>query len=174
MTNLSERSVAYNDTGTGAVAENYTATSRPRWSPTQAVVLVIGLAFAVVGGVALARAGVNFSNVAATRSVVAGLGFTSMSAAIVLVVGVLLAGSCAHPYPARSAGWFFGVGLIAFGLVVLLAPTAFSYMWGFTATSGVVLTVAGAVLLVAAAAFPVLSSRSAVVRRSRSVPAPEK
>ena len=57
-----------------------TAVRWPAWSPNQIVALVVAVAMIVVGGVALGRAGVTFSNVPAHRSTVIGLGFTSMSA----------------------------------------------------------------------------------------------
>ncbi len=129
---------------------------RPAWSPTQFVVLAVGLVLIVFGGVALARTGLHYTAVPFTRIKVAGLGFTSMSATVTLVAGVIVACSCAGPAAARTAAWLFGVVFVAFGLVVALAPTAFSNMWGFSAANGVAITVCGAVLTVAAAVFPVL------------------
>jgi cadmium resistance protein CadD (predicted permease) len=140
---------------------------RPAWSPTQLVVLVVGVVMIVFGGVALARTGLHFTAVPFTRIKVAGLGFTSMSAAITLVAGMVVACSCVGPVAARTAAWIFGVVFVAFGLVVALAPTAFTNMWGFTAANGVAIVICGAVLTLAAALFPVLAGASTSYSRSR-------
>ncbi len=140
---------------------------RRAWSPTQFVVLAVGLVLIVIGGVALARTGLHYTAVPFTRVKVAGLGFTSMSATVTLAAGVMLACNCAGPAAARTAAWLFGVVFVAFGLVVALAPTAFSNMWGFSAANGVAITVCGAVLTVAAAVFPVLDGATTSYSRGR-------
>jgi hypothetical protein len=145
------------------------------WSPLQLVVLVVGVVMIVFGGVALARAGLHYTGsvIPTTRTKVAGLGFTSMSATITLVAGVFVACSCVSAAAARTAAWLFGVVFLAFGLVVALAPTSFTNMWGFTTANGVVLAICGAVLVVAAAVFPVLySSASSYSRGGRHAVVP--
>ena len=149
--------------GGGGYAEKRVV-RRPPWSPTQAVNLIVGLLFIVFGGVALARSGIHFTAVPLTKTQVAGLGFTCMSAVITIVAGVIVACSGASPWAARTVGWLAGVVFIAFGLVVALAPTAFTNMWGFTAANGVVIAICGAVLTLAAALFPVLQGASTYSR----------
>jgi uncharacterized membrane protein HdeD (DUF308 family) len=147
-------------------AEQQRVVQRPPWSPTQFVVLIVGVVLIVFGGVALARTGIHFTNVPFTRTKVAGLGFTCLSAVVTIVAGVIVACCSAHPYAARTVGWLAGVVFIAFGLVVALAPTAFTNMWGFTTANGVALIICGAVLAVAAAVFPVLLGSSTSYARS--------
>ncbi len=143
--------------------ETYREVRRPPWSPGQFVALVAGLVLVIMGGVALARSGLSFSNIPLTRSMVAGLPYTSLSALVQLVVGVILLGSATHPDTARSAMIFLGVVLVAFGLIVAIEPAPFTDLWGFDASSGVYYAVIGAVLLVAAAVSPVFVSRRRVV-----------
>jgi uncharacterized membrane protein YidH (DUF202 family) len=161
--------VEENNAGVRSV-DNRRVTHWPSWSPTQVVVLVIGLVYIVVGGVALARAGLHFNDVPATHAQVAGLGFTSMSATITLIVGVVLACGCSAPDVARGVGWIFGAVFIAFGLIVALAPSAFTNMWGFTAVNGMVIVVSGGILVLAAALLPAFGRTTSVRRRSRSRP----
>jgi|GEM_PF-3489607 len=67
--------------------QSYRVADRAPWSPAQLVVAAAGILFIVIGGVALARAGLHFDNVPLTRTQVAGLWFTNMSALITLVAG---------------------------------------------------------------------------------------
>jgi hypothetical protein len=157
-----DREPAYEDRGPVDTSgyEERRVVRRPAWSPTQFVVLAVGMVLIVFGGVALARAGLHFTNVPSTRTKVAGLGFTSMSALITIVAGVIIACGSAHPWAARTMGWMSGVVLFAFGLVVALAPTSFTNMWGFTTANGVVLAIMGGILMLAAAIFPILGRSS--------------
>jgi hypothetical protein len=152
--------------GSGYAEQQQRVVQRPPWSPTQLVVLIVGVVLIVFGGVALARAGIHFTNVPFTRTKVAGLGFTCLSAVVTIVAGVIVACCSVHPYAARTIGWLAGVVFIAFGLVVALAPTAFTNMWGFTTANGVAIIICGAVLTVAAAVFPVLFGSSTSYSRS--------
>jgi hypothetical protein len=124
---------------------------------------IAGVLFIVLGGSALARAGLHFDAVPLTRTQVAGLWFTNMSALITLVAGVIMLAGAIDPDGAKATMWFFGIILIAFGLIVAISPHAFMNMWGYTSASGVFYIVVGAVLLVAGAVSPVFSSRRSVV-----------
>jgi hypothetical protein len=145
-----------------------TAVTWPSWSPTQVIGLMVAIAIIVVGGIALGRAGVTFSNVPAHRSSVIGLGFTSMSALITLVAGVILAIGCVHPYSARVFSGGFGVVFLAFGLVVAVTPQPFFNMWNFTTANGVVIACVGVLLLLSALVSPVFERSTATVARHRS------
>lgn len=145
-----------------------TAVTWPAWSPTQIVALVVAVAIIVVGGVALGRAGVTFSNVPAHRSMVIGLGFTSMSALITLVAGVVIAIGCVHPYSARFVSGGFGVVFLAFGLVVAVTPQPFFNMWNFTTANGVVIACLGVVLLLSTLVSPVFERSTSTLARHRS------
>jgi peptidoglycan/LPS O-acetylase OafA/YrhL len=123
----------------------------------------------VVGGVALARSGVNFSNVPATHSTVAGLHFTSMSALVQLVAGIFLLAGGAYPDTAKGSMAFWGAVLLAFGLVVAIDSVPFFNMWGYTRSNGVFYAVIGGVLILAAAVSPIIFSRRRVVSSQQPV-----
>jgi hypothetical protein len=102
--------------------ESYRVAARAPWSPAQLVVAAAGILYVVIGGAALARAGLHFDNVPLTRTLLAGLWFTNMSALITLVAGVIMLVGAIDPDSAKATMWFFGVILIAFGLIVPSAP----------------------------------------------------
>jgi len=143
---------------------SYRVSDRPPWSPAQLVAVAVGVILVVIGGVALARGGINFSDIASTHSAVAGFGYTCLSALIQLVVGVLIIGGGVFPDAAKGTMAFFGVVLLAFGLIVAIDSTPFVSQWGYTRSTGVLYAILGAVLLVAAAVSPVFYS----TRRTRS------
>ncbi len=149
------------------VTENGSASrvTRRAWSPAQIVALIAGLVLVVMGGVALARTGVNLSNIPATHTTVAGLGFTSLSALVQLVVGVIILGGGAYPDTAKGTMGVFGVVLLAWGLIVAIDTTPFTTSWGYVHGNGIFYAVVGAILLLAAALSPVFTSRNQVVRR---------
>ena len=157
MSEVREVHEIYDDGPVEGGYEQQRVVRRLPWSPTQFVDLVVGVVLIVFGGVALARTGLHYTAVPFTRTKVAGLGFTSMSATITLVVGVVLACCCLGPLAARAGAWLFGVVFVAFGLMVALAPAAFTNMWGFTAANGVAIVICGAVLTAAAAVFPIFA-----------------
>lgn len=172
-------------TGSGVVTESNQVvtrdgssqreTRRAPWSPAQLVAVAAGTVLVVIGGVGLARAGVHLSPsvIPLTHTRVAGLGFTSLSALIQLIAGVVLLGGGAHPDTAKSTMAVVGVALVAFGLIVAIDPTPFFTMWGYTTASGVFYTVVGAVVLVAAAVSPVFSSRRRVTTASSGAYPPD-
>jgi formate hydrogenlyase subunit 3/multisubunit Na+/H+ antiporter MnhD subunit len=147
----------------------YRVSNRAPWSPSQIVVGIVGLVFIVLGGVGLARAGVHFDAVPFSRTQVAGLWFTNMSALITLIAGVILLVGAIDPDSAKATMWFFGVVLIAFGLIVAISPQPFTNMWGYDTASGVFYVVAGAVLIIGGAVSPVFYSRQAVMSQRQIV-----
>ena len=136
------------------------------WSPAQLIALAVGLGLVVIGGTALARAGLNFNVIPATHAQVDGLRHTSLSALVELVIGVILVGVGAIPGGARSLMTLLGVLLLGAGLVIAIQPDSFRRWFGYDASSGVFTAVLGGVLLVAAMVSPVVSGtrdRRAVV-----------
>jgi len=129
------------------------------WSPAQLLALVGGLALVVIGGIALARTGTDFSNIPATRATVAGLHFTCLSALIQLVVGVILLAGAAGPSAAKSLSAATGVALLAWGIVIVADVPLLANMWGYTASTGVFYIVLGVVLLVGGAMSPIIYAR---------------
>jgi hypothetical protein len=142
---------------------HYRVSQRAPWSPAQLVVGVVGLVFIVLGGVALARAGLHFDAVPFSRTQVAGLWFTNMSALITSIAGVIVLAGAMDPDSAKATMWFFGVVLIAFGLIVAISPQPFTTMWGYDTANGIFYVVAGGILPIAAAVSPVFYSRQSVV-----------
>jgi hypothetical protein len=136
------------------------------WSPAQVVGVAAGLFLTVLGGVALARAGTDFSNISLTRSMAAGLPFTCLSAIVTLVVGVLVLGGSLYPAAAKGVMGFFGVIMLAFGIIVAIDPTPFTNMWGYNQSSGVMYAIVGGVMLLASALSPIFTSRHSVDRVS--------
>jgi hypothetical protein len=140
-------------------------TERAAWSPAQIVGVAGGVVLIAIGAVALARTGTNFSNVAATHAAVAGFGFTSVSAAVQLAAGVLLLAFCAFPVSAKSAMAFFGVLILAWGIVIVADVTRLFTVWGYTKNTGVFYIIVGGVLLVVAAVSPIFMSSRRDVNR---------
>jgi hypothetical protein len=125
--------------------------------------------FIVIGGVALARSGVNFHDIPLTRVEVAGLWFTNLSALITLIAGVIMLVGGIDPDAAKATTWFFGIVLIAFGLIVAITPQSFTNMWGYTTANGVFYVVTGAILVLAGALSPVFYSRREIVSQQQIV-----
>lgn len=138
---------------------------RAPWSPAQVVALVIGLIFTVMGGVALARTGINFSDVSSTHTQVAGMHHTVVLGLIELFLGLVLLGAGAIPGAGRGSMSFLGIVLLGFGLVVAIQPSSFHSSLGMHASGGVFYIVCGVVLLVAAMVAPVFFDDSRVSTR---------
>lgn len=136
----------------------YRTTARAPWSPAQFVAVAAGLVLVVIGGIALARSGLHFNVIPLTHSTVAGLHFTSLSAVVQLVAGVILLGGGAYPYTAKGTMATMGVIMVAWGLIVAIDPQPFFNMWGYTTANGVFYTVVGAITLLAAAVSPIFFS----------------
>lgn len=152
--------------GEDRVAAGYTgrrndrALERPPWSPAQLVAIALGVAFLVVGGVALARTGIDFGDLHSKKVDVAGLGHTQLLGWIELAVGLLLMAAGAVPGAGRGLMSLLGILLIAGGLIVAIQPSSFTDWLGVDRSSGVVYVVAGAVLLLAAITAPVIFGRA--------------
>lgn len=147
--------------------------ARAPWSPAQAVALIVGGLFAVLGAVTLARTGINFSNVSGTHTTVAGLDQTALLGLIEFIVGMALIGAGSIPGGGRSSMSFFGVVLLGFGVVLLAFDSNGAAVRRFTSDDGAgwLFVVTGIVLLVAAMASPVIfaNDRRRVARRSAMV-----
>lgn len=139
---------------------------RTEWSPAQAIGIAAGIFLTVVGGLALARGGINFSSIPTTSSTVLGLPFTCLSGIVTLVVGVVILAGSLYPTTAKGVMGFFGVITLAFGLIVAIDPTPFTNMWGYNTASGVMMAIIGGVMLVAAAFSPIFTSGRRVERVS--------
>jgi hypothetical protein len=151
-------------------AVGYRQVERVPWSPVQLLALVAGLILAVMGGVALARTGLVFHHLSATRTQVAGLGHTSLSGLIELTVSVLLIGAGAVPGGARGLVVWVGVLLLGAGMVIATQPSSFQRTLGYQESNGLLFVAIGGVLLVGSMASPVLwSSHRRVTGRHTDV-----
>jgi hypothetical protein len=144
--------------------------ARAPWSPAQIVALIIGGILAIIGGVTLARTGINFSDLSSNHVTVAGMDQTAIMGIGELVIGLFLIGAGAVPGGGRVSMTFWGVVLLGFGIVLLISDSSTSMHRWFTDDSGTgwFFVVMAAVLLVTAMAAPVIfgSDRRAVARRS--------
>ncbi|MBA3653973.1 MAG: hypothetical protein H0W70_07235 [Actinobacteria bacterium] len=143
---------------------------RAPFSPAQIVALIVGAILAILGGVSLAKTGVDFNDLARSHEKVAGMDQTAILGIGELVVGLFLIGAGAIPGGARATMTFFGVVLLGAGIVVLVSDTsAWMHKW-LTVDNGVgwFFVVLGAVLLLAAMLAPVIfgTDRQAVGRRA--------
>jgi hypothetical protein len=142
---------------------------RPAWSPAQVLGGAGGVVLIVIGAIGLARTGTNFSHISATHAMAAGLHFTCLSALVQLGTGVLLLGACVFPGSAKPAMAFFGVLLVAWGIVIEVDITRLFTTWGYSKGTGTFYIVVGAVLVLAAALSPMFfSSRQERSRTSRT------
>ncbi|HEY3942426.1 MAG TPA: hypothetical protein VGL60_08070 [Acidimicrobiales bacterium] len=141
---------------------------RPSWSPVQLVGAVGGLVLTIIGAIALARTGTQFSDLAATHAQAAGLYFSALSALVQLVAGVLLLGASVFPESAKAASALFGVALLAWGIVVIADASRLLGVWGYSTATGVFYVVTGAVLLIVAAISPIFYSSQRRVARGEA------
>jgi hypothetical protein len=135
-------------------------TVRWEWSPAQLVGCIIGLLFVVLGGVALARTGIDLQHLTAKHVQVAGAGHTQVLAYIELGYGILMLAAASVPDAARGLMTFLGLVALAFGLVVAIQPSSFTHSLGITGGGyGVFLAIVGGVTVVAANVSPVIFRR---------------
>ncbi|MEY2475057.1 MAG: hypothetical protein QOG87_372 [Actinomycetota bacterium] len=139
---------------------------RAPWSPAQIVALVIGAILTVLGGVALARTGLNF-DVDTTRTTVAGLEHTALLAVIELIVGLVLIGAASVPGAPRGTMRFVGVSLLLLGIIIAIEPSGTHRALGTSTSHGWFWAILGVILLASAMASPVIydADRRAYVRR---------
>ncbi len=131
-----------------------TVYGRRTWTPAQFVAGALGLFLIVMGGVAMARAGLTGSW---TDPVVEVLGFdqTALMGAIEVGFGLVLVLVAFATWEVR--GWLTGLGLVAlaFGLIVLIEPAAFDGTLGLEAASGWLYAAMGAGMMAAAWLSPI-------------------
>ncbi len=132
-----------------------TVMGRRTWTPAQFVAAAIGLFLVVMGGVAMARAGVDSTM---TDPVVEVLGFnqTALLGAIEVGFGLVLIAVAFATYEVR--GWLTGLGLVslAVGLIILIEPTAFETSLGAESTTGWLYAALGAGMIAAGWLSPLM------------------
>lgn len=127
------------------------------WTPAQILALVLGVAFAVLGGVALLRTGVSGSLVEPTTSV-AGLAYTPLLGVIEIIFGLLLIGVGVLPR-ASSGAVFLGAIALVFGLVLVIEPAPFERSLAAGRAHGWLYVVAGGVTALVGLLTPTVMAR---------------
>jgi hypothetical protein len=141
------------------------------WSPAQVVALAIGLFFAVLGGIALARTGLDLNDVHHPHRVV-GWGdwhHTPLLALIELGFGVVMMLAGAIPGAWRGAMGLLSAVALGFGIFVVAdaAPGRLHNWLGVHHANGWLYIVVGAVGLAATMLSPVIWSRRRTTRGAR-------
>lgn len=137
------------------------------WTPAQILALAVGVLLVVLGGVALIRTGVGGSVLEPTVTV-AGLAYTPLLAIIELVFGLILMAMGAFPGAADGIV-FLGLLALAFGLLLVIEPTAFESSIAAGRAHGWFYVVTGGFMALVALASPAIARRVAT-RRVESRP----
>lgn len=132
-----------------------TAVERRPWSPAQLVALILGVVFVVLGGIALARTGIDIHHLSYKHVKVAGAGQTQLAAYIEIVFGALLLAAGALPGGGRGGMIFLGIVSFIFGIIVEAQPSSFYNRLGIGTGYALFLILVGIVLLVTAMVAPV-------------------
>ncbi len=119
------------------------------WSPAQLIALVLGAAAIVLGVIALARTGVDFSHLTQSHEMVFGLGHTPLLGLAELGFGFLLVLAALFPIVGRNLMTLVGAATLGLGIVVVggwWSPKLLSWLgagdrdgWLFIAAGGFVL-----------------------------------
>lgn len=115
----------------------------------QAVTLVMGIFFVVIGVVGLARAGLD--SLTSPDVEVANMGMTPLLALVHLVVGIIALAGTTTRGAARGVCMFLGPALIALGIVALIQPIR---ALGYDEINGIVYLIAGVVAITAGMLTP--------------------
>lgn len=126
------------------------------WSPAQIVALVLGGLYAILGGVALARAGIGGNTFTQSHVGVLGFSHTALLGVIELVYGLLLIMAGAVPGAGRGTMVFLGALALGFGIVVLAAADSLYAGLGVRDANGWLYIVTGVATLIAAMTAPLI------------------
>jgi len=131
------------------------------WSPAQAVALIIGVFYLILGAVALAASGGNTSGFAANPHVTA-LGFhqTPVLGIIEIAFGLFMVMAGAIPGAGRGTMAFLGTLALAFGIIVLAAYASMYNTLGTDNADGWLYLITGIITLIAGMVAPVFLGRS--------------
>ena len=163
-TGVPETRTAYQSTDSVAV-------ERQPWSPAQLVSIILGVVFVVLGGIALARTGVDFNRLTSTHVDVAGSTQTQLMGFIELIYGALLLVVGSIPGAGRAGMSFLGIVGLVFGIIIVAQPSTFYHSLGVGSGYAVFLIVVGAVLMITAMVSPIywgFSRRYGATRRHRA------
>lgn len=154
--------------GQSAYQSRSLAVERQPWSPAQIIAIILGIVFVVLGGIALARTGIN-SHVTSEHVSVAGSMQTQLMGYIELVYGALLLAVGSIPGAGRGGMSFLGIIALVFGIVVVAQPSTFYHPLGIGSGYGIFLIIIGAILAITSMVAPIywgFSRRSGYSRRA--------
>lgn len=139
------------------------APARHPWTPARVIALALGVLFLVLGGVALLRTGGIGPSLSRPIVTVGPLAYTPLLAIIEVVFGLLLLAAGAFPVAADGVV-FLGVLALAFGLLMVIEPSAFRQRLAGGQLHGWFYVITGALATLAG-----LLSSTMVRRRATSV-----
>ena len=143
------------ETGTAYHSSSSVAVERQPWSPAQLVSIILGVVFVVLGGIALARTGVDFKRLTSAHVDVAGSTQTQLTGYLELVYGALLLVVGSIPGAGRAGMSFLGILALVFGIIVVAQPSTFYHSLGIGSGYAVLLIVVGAILMITAMVSPI-------------------
>ena len=150
----SRRVVADDRVAEGEVVRSDVAVERPPFSPAQLIALAIGIFFTVVGGVALARTGIDANNM---NVHVTGPGWdhTTWTGIGELAFGLLMISAGVVPGAARGMMTFLGMLAVGAGILFLVDTANLQRTLAATDGAGWVYVIAGGASMLAAMVSPV-------------------
>jgi len=159
------------ETSTGYRSTDSMAVEHQPWSPAQLVSIIIGIVFVVLGGIALARTGVDFKRLTSAHVDVAGSTQTQLMGYLELVFGALLLVVGSIPGAGRAGMSFLGILGLVFGIIVVAQPSTFYHSLGVGSGYAIFLIVSGGVLMITAMVSPIywgFSRRYRATQRHRA------
>ena len=126
------------------------------WSPLQIIGMLVGVGFTVLGIVAVARTGFDTAHIYTPRVTVWHIRHNPLLGVIEIGFGVLMIVASAIPGGLRTLIALLGAAALVFGIVTLAGPPRRIDHWLAVAhANGVLYTVVGAVVVLAAILSPV-------------------
>ena len=128
------------------------------WSPGQIVAGLIGLFLTVMGGVALART-LPADTLTGPTADVFGVGHTALMGIIAIVLGLIFLTQAASPFEVQRGMVGLGAATLAFGLIVVIEPSAFDGALGIGRTGGWMYSGIGIISVITGIVAPTVTSR---------------
>jgi hypothetical protein len=129
------------------------------WSPVQFIGMIVGIGITVLGIAAVARTGFDTAHIYTPLTTVWHLPHTPLLAVIEIGYGVLMILASVVPGGLRTLMGLLGAAALVLGIVVLAAPSHRLTHWlAVDHNSGVLFTIIGAVVVLAAIISPVFLS----------------
>jgi len=154
---LRRRVVAEDRVAEGEAVSTDVAVERPPFSPAQLVALAIGILFAIIGGAAIARTGIDANNMNVHTSGPL-WDHTTWTGVGELAFGLLMIGAGVVPGSSRGMMTFLGMVAVGVGILFLVDTVNLQRTLAASDGAGWVYVLAGAGSLIAAMVSPVFFS----------------